>query len=350
MTKTTWLEIHPIDTLFFRGSESMVAGENHEVDTMFPPMPDTIIGAIRTAIMRQKGIAPAIYLANSEQFLRECPILGKPDDPGFSITGPLFRTESGVLLLPAPANWFADPPEQHRKEKWGKVYAVQEAKPLSGSPLGLVGSVANPWWVKNPKCSDMKSLAGWWVTPPTFKAVRDGKDILFTKDSAELKCDQAAILPASSLFCREERVGIALTSERTAKEGHLYSTTHVRLRADISLMVGVNSIHELPLSKEGILQLGGEQRVCRYHFVDGIELPEKPAGEFLLLLCPMTFSSLRSTLSSTLLEAPRASGKLLRVGGWDMAKGFHKPMSAWLPHGTVFFDGNKYNCSQLMTF
>lgn len=346
MKKTTWIEMEPIDTLFFKGSESMEAGENHEVDTMFPPMPTTIIGAIRTAIMRQNDIAPAAYLENPDQCLLKHPILGRPDKPAFSLTGPLFRTGNGCLLLPAPANWFADPPEQHQKHEWEIDWAVQTAKPLTGSPLGLVGSVADPFWVKGPKCSNMKSLSGWWVTPATFEAVSHNKNILFIKDITKLKSDQAAILPSSALFCREERVGIALTPERTSKDGYLYSTAHVRLRGDVSLLVGINSAHELFLSDEGILQLGGEQRICRYRLIENAMLPEKTDGRFLVALSPIEFFS----LSEELRVVPRASGKLIRVGGWDMAKGFHKPMSAWLPAGTVFFTNDKQDCSQFMMY
>lgn len=324
MTKMTWLKMNPIDTLFFKGAESMVAGENHEVDTMFPPMPDTIIGAIRTAIMKQKGIAPAIYLANSEQFLRDCPILGKPDDPGFRLTGPLFYTENRVLLLPAPANWYVALSSLQQKNVTNQYVTIQIAEPLPDVPLGLVGSVDKPFWMKNPKCSDMKSLSGWWVTPATFEAVRNAKDVLSINELAEIKPDKPAILPTSSLFRREERVGIALTPERTAREGHLYSTTHVRLRGDVSLVVGIDSTHELCLCEEGILQLGGEQRMCRYRIIPAIGLPENANGNYQLALGPIAMLS----LSKDLADCPRASGKLLRVGGWDMAKGFHKSMTA----------------------
>lgn len=44
MTRTTWLEIEPADTLFFRGAESMEAGENHEADTI-------IMVPIRTGVL-----------------------------------------------------------------------------------------------------------------------------------------------------------------------------------------------------------------------------------------------------------------------------------------------------------
>lgn len=330
MNTTTWLAIDPVDTLFFRGAESMEAGENHEVDTMFPPMPATITGAIRTAILRQKGIAPAEYLKNPENWQRQHPLLGTPDQPGFTLLGPLFLAGEN-LLLPTPAHWFADLPESSKME-WGKEYPLQVAATLDENPLGLAGSVTQPFWVRQPVGSDMKALNGWWTTLATFSALEHGhKEITFINNHSHLQSGKAAILPASSLFDREERVGIALTPQRTAKEGHLYSAVHVRLREGISLVAGINSEHPWPLDGEGILQLGGEQRVCHYHRLTELALPKKVEGKHLLALGPVELSA----LSPELALAPRASGKLLRIGGWDMEKGFHKPMSAWLPAGTV---------------
>ena len=69
MQHIDWIEIDPLDTLFFGGTESMVAGENHEADTMFPPMPATLTGAVRSAILGQKGILPAEYLDEPEKWL-----------------------------------------------------------------------------------------------------------------------------------------------------------------------------------------------------------------------------------------------------------------------------------------
>jgi CRISPR-associated protein Cmr3 len=344
MDKRTWIELNPIDTLFFKGAESMVAGEHHEVDTLFPPMPSTIIGAIRTAIMRQNQISPADYLRQPSQWQEKYPILGLPDEPGFELTGPLFCTGTGSLLLPAPANWFAASPAE--KAEWGRPYSVQTAQPLTASSLGISGSVPNPVWLTHPKGPEMKSLSGWWVTAATFDAVCQNQDVLFTKDIKKLQADTPAILPMSLLFGREERVGIALTPERTAKEGHLYSTVHVVLHEDVSLLVGINSPHDLCLKQEGILQLGGEQRICRYRIRESIALPENQSGQTQLALGPIKMTDLPEAWKGV----PRCSGKLLRIGGWDMAKGFHKPMTAWLPHGTVFFTNERPNLSQLMSF
>lgn len=341
--QTTWLAIDPVDTLFFRGAESMVAGENHEVDTIFPPMPATITGAIRTAIMGQNGISPADYLNKPEPWIQKFPILGLPEAPGFELTGPLFLAGNDCLLLPVPAHWFADAPD--KKADWEKRLAVQTARPLSGSPLGLTGSVADPVWLDNPTQADMQPLSGWWATAAAFAAVRQGEQVLFTRKLDTVQAGQPAILPASALYVREERVGIALTSERTAKEGHLYSTVHVRLREGLRILAGVTSEHILPLSQNDILQLGGEQRVCRYQTVTALSLPEEKGGTCLMALSPLNLASLSVDAS----KAPRASGKLLRVGGWDMQKKFHKPMTAWLPAGTVFFIGSNEASHQLLT-
>jgi CRISPR-associated protein Cmr3 len=340
--QSIWLAIDPIDTLFFRGAESMVAGENHEVDSLFPPMPATIIGAIRTAILGQNGIAPVDYLKNPESWRDRFPCLGLPEAPGFELSGPLFVAGDDCLLLPAPSHWFADTPE--KKKKWEEKFLVQAGRPLTGSPLGLTGSTVAPVWLHTPIKAAMKPLAGWWATAEAFTLVRQGQKVRFTREQGDLHSGEAAILPASALFLREERVGIALTAERIAKEGHLYSTVHVRLREGVRILAGVVSEYPFPLSSEGILQLGGEQRICRYQVLSGLKLPEEKSGSIGMTLSPLAVSDLPNNLS----KVPRASGKLLRIGGWDMARGFHKPMTAWLPAGTVFFADNNELPMQLL--
>ena len=269
MQKITWLEIEPVDTLFFRGSEAMEAGENHEVDTMFPPMPATISGAVRTALMRQNGINPADYCKSPEKWQEKIPFLGLPDNPGFSVLGPLFTTGNGSQLLPVPAHWFADDLPDSGQMEWEKSYVVEAAGPLDENGLGLTGSVPRPFWVKKPPGKDMKPLSGYWASLGAFKkmASNQGK-VFFSNKHTGPEGEDAFILPQSALYVKEERVGIALTGQRTAREGHLYSTGHVRLREGVKLVAGIASEHDFPLREREIIQLGGEQRVCGYRVVD----------------------------------------------------------------------------------
>lgn len=309
----------------------MEAGENHEVDTMFPPMPSTIIGAIRTAILRQRGIAPADYLGQPDKWQKEYPLLGGPGKAGFELLGPLFLAGRDCLLLPVPATWYADLPETNNM-KWGGKYQTQVAKPLTASPLGLCGSVSDPFWIHKPSGSDMQPLAGYWATAAAFAAMQnDSAELVFRNSVDQLTLEDPAILPINALYTREERVGLALTRQRTAKDGHLYSVVHIRLQSGVRIAAGMHSVHENCLDQQGILQLGGEQRMCRYQVLPELVLPNNKDGQQLCTISPVEFSS----LSADLQNKPRASGKLLRIGGWDMEKRFHKPMAAWLPAGTV---------------
>ncbi len=329
MTNIIWLEIDPVDTLFFRGAESMEAGENHEVDTLFPPMPSTIIGAIRTAILKQQGIHPVDYLKQPDTWQKRHPFLGTPAKPGFDLVGPILLKDN-ELLFPAPASWYAD--ITHNPPINNTQYTVQAAEPLSKPPLGLCGSVSKPFWIKNPISSDMQPLAGMWVTSSAFTSISKGQNKLrYREDPTEIPVGEAAMLPGKALFSREERVGIALTRQRTAKDGHLYSTVHIQLRNGIKLAVGITSNNESCLAPRGILQLGGEQRICRYQTRSDLKTPQIEHSKLLCTISPINLS----TLPKELQNCPRASNKLVRVGGWDMQKNFHKPMEAYLPAGTV---------------
>lgn len=322
--KMTWIIMEPVDTLFFRGAESMVAGENHEVDTLFPPMPQTLVGAIRTAVMGQKGITPKAYKASPE----EHPFLGQPDMPGFTLVGPLFLCNGTTLLLPVPANWYADLPDELLAE-----LDVQAATPLQNNTLGLKGSNSAPFWVHKPLHDDLKPLAGWWATTETINVMAKGHaSIPVVQQIEQLPHKGSALLPQTALYDREERLGIALTERRTAKDGHLYTTVHIRLRPGLELAAGIVSQHKIPLDSTGIIQLGGEQRMCRYRLSNDIDIPVTKNGQMVMTLSPLAIEQ----LSKEHHDCSRASGKLFRIGGWDMKTGFHKPMRAWLPAGTVF--------------
>ena len=80
--------------------------------------------------------------------------------------------------------------------------------------------------------------------------------------------------------------------------------------------------------------------MCGYQLVEAPQLPHVEGGKYYYALSPLP-----SSLPESLRTMPRASGKLLRVGGWDMQKGFHKPLSAWFPAGTVIQKNTKQDNS-----
>ncbi|MFH1117077.1 MAG: type III-B CRISPR module-associated Cmr3 family protein [Pseudomonadota bacterium] len=337
-----WLSIDPLDTLFFRGSEPMIAGESHEVRSIFPPMPSTVVGAIRTAILRQRGIEPTGLAGQDREMSGEFTFLGTPGKSGFDVLGPLLEVEVNRgetdRLVPAPAHWFADLSEAGTKPAGNFEVRVSVADELPSdlkASLGLCGSVANPIWTAAPTRPNLKSLSGSWVN---LSALQCGCSSAFRvnlgKDLDALVPSSPALVRPESLYSSEIRVGIALEAEtRRVRQGRLYSAAHVRLRHGVRMVVGLS--HELcpgHLDDSGLLHLGGEQRFAAYRRMTAVPLIPLSQSPWVMSLSPFEYDFLNTQGWGGL---HRASGPLIRMGGWDMLEGFHKPIRSFLPAGTA---------------
>ncbi len=340
-----WIELEPLDTLFLRGSEPMIAGENHEVSSLFPPMPPTIVGALRTAIMIQHGLDPHDFTKKSgpSEVIRErFPLLGEPRRAGFEALGPLFQVtlpgKDSEWFFPAPASWFAPDTHLEKPEASSRDVPVHSGDTLSMETverLGLRATVANPVWGSRPKYSTMQSVSGHWVNWAALKGVSDGeKTVALFREPHLIEPGRPAMVALGALFGNETRIGIGLEKgTRRVLTGRLYAANHVRLAQGVLLGIGL-SAELIPdyLEPEGILQLGGEGRIARYAVSKAS--PRLPHGttDWIMTLCPYPYARL---VIKGLESYPRASGSLIRIGGWDMQEGFHKPMEAYLPAGTV---------------
>jgi CRISPR-associated protein Cmr3 len=328
-----WIEIDPLDTLFFRGSDPMVAGESHEVRTVFPPMPSTIMGALRTAILAQRGVDLNAFLRHGGG--SDLPHLGSAGKPGFAVVGPLIEATlgdgKGETFFPTPAHWFGEKDES--KDTIGVCVAKHGLS--EASDLGLTGGGPAPLLVEAPRTTSMKSLHGYWANAVTFDRVAKGKRLLPIIDTLGEACAGAsALLRPDTLFGQEQRTGLALDiGARRAVKGHLYTATHVRLADGVRLLIGLSDdLVPTHIDAEGVMQLGGEQRLVRYRLRQKkVTLPASTTG-WAMALAPATFASLRQ---AGLGDTPRASGALLRMAGWDMKINFHKPSMAYLPMGSV---------------
>jgi CRISPR-associated protein Cmr3 len=336
-----WIEIDPLDTLFFRGSEPMVAGQNHEVRSVFPPMPSTILGALRTAILAQRGVSLAAFLQHEESspVVQSLPLLGSAEKSGFTVAGPLIEAEiaggARETFLPSPAHWFGEA----NKTKDIMSVCMAKAGLDEAATIGLASGSPFPLLVEAPQSTAMKNLYGFWANAAAFTAVAKGDCQLdIVDDIRMLRAGKPALLQPDALFGREQRTGIALDlASRQVRKGHLYTSTHVRLVSGARLLVALSAeLAPSHIDTEGLLQLGGEQRLARYRLRQGkVSLPVTATG-WAMTLAPMEFGALRQ---AGLLDRPRASGPLLRMAGWDMKTNFHKPTMAYLPMGTVIKPG-----------
>jgi CRISPR-associated protein Cmr3 len=357
-TVKQWLLLDPLDTLFFKGSEPMVLGENHEVRSVFPPQLSTFYGAVCTGILQQRGIKPKDFVSpegRSTKLRESYPLLGEPGHPGFKLLGPIFRVtldkHHAEWFLPAPAHWFADlkiSSWQQWENQLDQPAHFQEVRisvaDVCGKDyqtLGLKGSVDKPVWVLEPRERDLQSLSGFWVNHEAFQrvATRDGAVRLY-ENPQEMETGHPILLPLWALFEQEARVGIALEfPQRRARMGHLYVSTQIRLISGVRMAIGVSdSLVPSHLDEEGILALGGEQRIVHYQLLE--EGPVLPKGDspWCMALSSFPFSQLKELQWDGF---PKVSGNLIRMGGWDMKANFHKPMTAYLPAGTVVQTGDE---------
>ncbi|MDP7630084.1 MAG: type III-B CRISPR module-associated Cmr3 family protein [SAR324 cluster bacterium] len=338
------IEITPVDTLFFRGAEAMKAGENHHPSTLFPPMPQTVLGALRTAMLAQQGI-PFMEFNNGSATGDKAvlSLLGKPKKAGFALAGPLFGVEDAQgrkhRLLPVPAHWYADMVEfrQARQQARSKQAPAADLNVCLASPqpeaarqLGLCSSLSNGWRWATPRASgELQRLAGFWMTENALGAPGRLKQACHLTQLS----DAPTLLELSTLYDVEERTGIARNAHLgTVRDGHLYTARHLRLRPGVNLVVLADRSLPPALTEQGILQLGGEQRTVSYLFGQAASSSQLTESAAWLALGPIP--------SRTVQEHGAvgfASGSLLRVGGWDFQTRFHKPLEGWHPAGTVLF-------------
>jgi CRISPR-associated protein Cmr3 len=98
--------IRPMDVWLFRDGKPFMAGEDHAAETLFPPSPFTLQGAIRTKVLADKGVNLAEFAKNGER--NPDPEVGYGDYFGkLRLLGPLLmRCKDGKWerLIPIPAD------------------------------------------------------------------------------------------------------------------------------------------------------------------------------------------------------------------------------------------------------
>lgn len=298
-----WYSFEPADTLFFKGAEPMNIGENHTATANFPPPARTLEGALRITILKQNKISVDQYYDNNiDGELLD--IIGPADkQAGFSVIGPLFERNE-TIYVPAPYSWYFDK-DDGKKEKV-KIYKSRLIKTSL-----IKTSLKNIFWAKGKKGA-LETLGGKWIS---LSDLYSQNNIVFRKE-------------INDFYHVENRTGIALDSNRSVRIHHLYSFSHARLNKNIKLIFGLDKY--LPISDNGVLNLGAEQRFGLYSKMPDINFNMGSSGLF------MSISQTAGTGQAN--ESVVATGKIQYQGGWDMKKGFHKPMTGFFPPGSVFND------------
>ncbi|MEW6673477.1 MAG: type III-B CRISPR module-associated Cmr3 family protein [Thermodesulfobacteriota bacterium] len=307
-----WYAFYPAGTLLFKGAEPMVMGADHHASQIFPPPAQTIVGALRTAVLVQNDISYEDYYKNivPPEILASIGEAGNPDP--FQVAGPLLRINERIFV-PAPFSWFID-----KAEKGNEKVRIVKAQPTRSNLIKARDEYL--FWAKGGS-GEMVSLGGRWIKI---------EDLFSTDQNLETF--------SSDHFCAtESRTGIALKTNRSVRRGHLYTFTHVRLKPEVSIAFGTGA--DLHLLDKGFLKLGAEQRFGRYLKIREPFFPKKTSGYFLSL------NLVKGSKKAN--QAVIATGKIQYIGGWDLKTGFHKPMQGFFPAGSIFSENIHSNFVQI---
>lgn len=347
-----FLHIAPTDYFFFRDSKPFDAGVDSFAKTLFPPPPSTVYGAVRTAILVSKGIDLNSFLSGNETEVTE--VVGKP-------------YQYGTLKLAGP--WLA---------KLSEDKLIEYFPP----PLSLVIDNENRFVFLKPDSAQSEIITN--LNPKLRLPTADSIEL--TNLSSAISSTEAVKILIGDIDCIEEKrerlfervykVGIKRnTQTRTVLEqGALYTIQMLSFNPDLDGQLGVACLvsHGELLPEQLLIKFGGESRVARAtkvmnsSFIDSLKnavdkIVEKILANrqfFIWLITPAIFKNgfipdfvnpeslegelpilsqekSNQTLKVKLLSL--VSKSFQAIGGFDLAKGFVRPLYRAVPAGSVYF-------------
>lgn len=308
-----------VDTWFFRDSASFQTGDNVMASQMiFPPSMSTLQGAIRTALATSRGWSPG----RDADWPKE---LGTPDHLGdLKLFGP-YVIHNGQPVFPAPQMVLMNAENSMARLVPGDVVATDFGNQQLPVPQANIEGLQDP--------------DGYWVARDDLMAILNG----------DIPC---TLLPQAELWSVELRVGLAMNMDtRTAIEGQLYQTAHIRPHTSTEIAVEVAGI---PLDWHDnvpkVIPLGGEGRYATVSVSHSSAiLPSKPDiapsrdGKVrftLTLVTPGQFVDTHRVQRTGPLDFDCVSAALSRVrtiGGWDLQRHRPRPPMPFMPAGSTWF-------------
>lgn len=317
------LFIEPIDVWLFRDGRPFDALSDHRAESLFPPYPSVMQGAIRShqltllgVDLRKKAeIAAAVGTGTDYKALRIC--------------GPLIARCNGNRLIryfPLPSDAWVDGTQ---------ALAIRPTEP----PTGVLSNLMTPEWLM-PLGEPKKVEGGGWLDEDNLLAYLEGKP-------AELTLSE-------SLFCMETRIGIGHDAgKRTVREGALFEVQFVRPLPGVGLWLQMSGYDNWP--KSGVLRIGGEGHGAAFSEAAGI--PSWPAPTEML---PQRFCVYCATptyfdggwqprqgdwgrfFEGEVQLVAAAISHYESIGGFDYAAdatsaAAHRPARRFVPAGSVYF-------------
>jgi CRISPR-associated protein Cmr3 len=379
--------IEPTEPLLFRTGRPFNAGENNFAETVFPPTPETLQGALRAMIAAQWGKTQKDKARTINEVFNESAIVrligrrvGDRNIYGqFRITGLTLglrdeETKKIKRLFPAPTHII----QATVKDGDGKTTVIVRLTPkttsqeMSNHPPGK--QMLFPELGGRDTAGKSEALEGWLTAQGLQRAL----------SKADLP-DEQDIVPAHQIFERESRMGIGMNNTtKTTEEGYLYQVQMIRMQPHYGFVVdielgeeqygdselphleqltgGLGTPPELAFLNEGWLTLGGEQRAARFEVLKPESIAEEQgisqttSGRLLYFATPAYFKNGWLPVTPDILPAEPITAAIngyQPIGGWLLnpgnAGGASKITRRCIPAGSVYFFDKSVTVTQPLT-
>ena len=364
--------LEPNESLLFRTGRPFDAGETDYAETLFPPTPETLQGAVRTLIATaQDTTATLSQLFRSGSALVS--LIGDQQGYGrFRITNiALARrtrdTTDVKPLYPVPAHLLKDDKEYFR------LKPVEREGISSNMPAGM------RYLLPREKPEGKIQPVEGWLTETDLQTVLSA--------DADLSGLDRRIISNADVFLHEPRLGIGMdNATKSTRDGMLYSVQMLRMRHDyrsdqgflysFGFLVDIRLADEkqgllpddqtrstlnLHTHDQGWVVLGGEQRAASYRIIgESPALPHQAArpgyGSLLYLATPAALKNGWQPGHWPTGVAPIAAAipRYQSIGGWRLhpgqSGGENKSMRRCVPAGSVYFFDSPVPLSGLLTY
>lgn len=327
------LTFSPIDTWFFRDGSAFDMGSAAlaEVRSVFPPHPSTVAGHCRATLALHNG-----WDGRGRWSPQLTAVLGDgPEDLGrLRITGPVLLYR-GAPVFPMPRHLVGRSAET--SSAWRPVAFLRPGRSSFASDLGPTVRFASVQQHADDAASLVPASRKWLKLSGLLRALL-----------GELPIEED-IVDQGELWASEPRVGLERDARsRAAVEGHLYSTSHIRLRAEVGLSVSIDGVPAGWCSPAGsVVPFGGESRLAACAASGpGAELRLGSGNRLsrsvlLVALTPLLLErdglSGRAELMPGIRVVSACVDRPLRIGGWNSLTREPEPMRNAVAPGTALF-------------
>jgi CRISPR-associated protein Cmr3 len=356
------LFIEPTEPLMFRNGRPFDAGQSNFAESLFPPTPETLQGAVRATIAtywdKDKNIASAFEDTELTKRIGDRKGYGR-----FRLTGiTLGRYKKGhnevvERLFPPPAHIM----------KSSKDKRLVRLLPIEKSIRSNLPAGVHQYLTPTEKLDDedLKPIEG-WLTELSLKQA------LTLRELTDIE-----VVRQSDIYREESRLGTGIQrGTKAVEEGYLYQMQMIRMNhqtnhdytygfvVDVTLspehgqqaLSDQETQQELHLPSSGWMIVGGEQRAAHFRVLPpALEQAARLTGgrPLLYLATPASFRA--GWRPSPPYDAPvtAAINRYESIGGWLLseggAQGENKVMRRCVPAGSVYFYDKKVPARQSLT-